>query len=676
MQDDAIFAEESAHLEDTQAKLQKALETARSVSRSAEETYAETKRYLVESRGELAPEEMLHSNLALQKVDLGAAAASDSASRLEKQLQQPYFARVDFESGGGVQATYLGTFAFRHRSESVISDWRSPVASLFYDYEPGPAAVETPAGRMEGTLMRKRQVRVEQGRLRYAMDSTSSVRDEVLQMELSRTSSSHMRTIVSSIQKEQNAIIRDEEAGTLVIQGAAGSGKTSIALHRVAYLLYHRRGSLSADRIALVSPNKVFGSYIANVLPELGEEPIRQLEMHELAEEVLDGMDVRRPRSFVDGVDPAWRDRARFKATASFADELLRFVDGAAEWIFRPKDVDFGAISLQADWLAERFASYAGVPIRERMGIVADDALALLRAETFERYAGELPTPSRLRGALSRMLVAKDAEALYRTFFKRWGHADMLSWKKGDPPEWEDALPLALCALAFEENERCRTTEHLVVDEMQDLTPVQHLALARLFPCDKTLLGDVNQLVDDRDAFDVHEVAAVYGGKVSTLSRSYRSTSEVMDFASHVNPSAAVESVERHGAPVEVARCGNTAGVVEKLGAIIETFRNGGHRTLGIVHKSEEVAKVYAQLLSRDYGVNLVTEDSTSFREGVTACSVRMAKGLEFDEVVVLDVDDAQYSTEFDRHLLYVAATRAMHELHVLYRVTPSRFLP
>ena len=335
------------------------------------------------------------------------------------------------------------------------------------------------------------------------------MRDEVLQMELARESSSQMRTIVSSIQKEQNDIIRDESAGTLVIQGAAGAGKTSIALHRVAYLLYRRRGRLTSDSVAVVSPNRVFGSYISNVLPELGEEPIRQLGMHELASQVLGPrVDVSQARSFVDGVDEAWRERAQFKATREFAERLTEFVDSCARWVFQARDLRLGELELDAEWLGARFASYSGVPFDERLEIVAEDALSHLSAETFERHGDGLPSAKRLRNELARMLAAKDPMALYREFFKRNGLRSMLEWRQGDPIEWEDAFPLALCSLAFRENDACRATGHLVIDEMQDLTPVQHVAVARLFRCEKTLLGDVNQLVDDRDAFGVEDVAA------------------------------------------------------------------------------------------------------------------------------------------------------------------------
>lgn len=258
------------------------------------------------SRGELAPEEAHLSAYELNRMDAQAALAHRSRGRLEKLLDSPYFARVDFvegeegasssagsaegETAAARQITYLGRFALTWENQALISDWRSPVAALFYDFEPGPAAFEAPAGRREGTLALKRQISIEEGQLRYAVDSSSSVRDEVLATVLGRTSDAKMHDIVSSIQREQNAVIRDEAPGTLIIQGVAGSGKTSIALHRVAYLLYRQKERLTSQSVAILSPSRVFSDYISGVLPELGEEPVRQWSLHDLAALLLEGI--------------------------------------------------------------------------------------------------------------------------------------------------------------------------------------------------------------------------------------------------------------------------------------------------------------------------------------------------------------------------------------------------
>ena len=253
---DAVRAEEEARLAETLGLVRAALGEAEALHGRIEDGYREAKRYQVAYRGEIDPAEAFQNELALAEVDRRAAQSHEAAAQLRKMLDAPYFARVDFaaDGEGEPEAFYLWRFSFAAEGRTVVSDWRSPVAALFYEHdETGPAAYEAPSGRVEGFLSRKRQLGVERGELVYAADSASSVRDEVLARELGRDSDRKMRAIVASIQAEQNRIIRDEEPGTLVIQGVAGSGKTSIALHRVAYLLYRRRGELSSRHVALSS---------------------------------------------------------------------------------------------------------------------------------------------------------------------------------------------------------------------------------------------------------------------------------------------------------------------------------------------------------------------------------------------------------------------------------------
>ena len=299
---------ERAHLAAVLGQVRAAVARSGALAARTEESHREAGAQLAASRGELAPEEAHLSAFELNRLDAQAAVAARSHRRLEKLLASPYFARVDFldgddaatrgagadpdasagpdaggtvSAGGAPEVTYIGRFAFTWENKAVVSDWRSPVAALFYDFEPGPAAFQAPAGERRGTLVRKRQVAVEEGRLVYAVDSSSSVRDEVLAQALSRSSDAKMHDIVASIQREQNAVIRDEAPGTLVIQGVAGSGKTSIALHRVAYLLYRQKERLSSQSVAILSPSRVFSDYISGVLPELGEEPVRSCRLHE-----------------------------------------------------------------------------------------------------------------------------------------------------------------------------------------------------------------------------------------------------------------------------------------------------------------------------------------------------------------------------------------------------------
>lgn len=709
----AIENEERSHLEEVLAAVRASVGRARDLAERAEASHREAGAQLAADRGELAPEEAHLSAFELNRMDVQAALAHRSHRRLEKLLASPYFARVDFaeegDTHGGpasdgeslpedrLQATYIGRFAFTWQNRALVSDWRSPVAALFYDFECGPAAFDAPGGRREGTLVLKRQIAVEDGRLRYALDSNSSVRDEVLAHALSRSSDAKMHDIVASIQHEQNAVIRDEVPGTLIIQGVAGSGKTSIALHRVAYLLYRQKERLSSQSVAILSPSRVFSDYISGVLPELGEEPVRQWSLHDVASLLLEGVaKVAPPRSFADEADLARAERAQVKGTEEFARQLASWLDeqlgekvagegafvsdvGKAPSIFDPHDLAVGGDVAEAGWLAERFAAYAPVPFEERLDLIAGDALELAHGKTFGRYAHAMPTRRELRSRLLRMMRAKNPLALYRRFLADTGQSALLKMASKGVVEWEDAFPLALCAVAFFGPDGFAATaavRHLVIDEMQDLPPVAHEVVERLFRCDKTILGDVNQLVDGRPVAAPETVATHYpGARVVRLMTSYRSTCEITELASRVLPVAGLVSVQRHGEPPRFVRCGDTAGVLAAVEEAVARWEASEHRTLGIIAKSDFLAARYAELLGRGRPVTLLTDETAVYPGGIVVASVRLAKGLEFDEAVLLDADGRQYASEADRNLLYVAVTRAMHALTVLYRDEPSPFL-
>ena len=600
----SIEAEEQAHLDEVLGAVRAAVDRARGLAERTEGSHREAGAQLAASRGELAPEEAHLSAYELNRMDAQAALAHRSRGRLEKLLDSPYFARVDFvegeegasssagsaegETAAARQITYLGRFALTWENQALISDWRSPVAALFYDFEPGPAAFEAPAGRREGTLALKRQISIEEGQLRYAVDSSSSVRDEVLATVLGRTSDAKMHDIVSSIQREQNAVIRDEAPGTLIIQGVAGSGKTSIALHRVAYLLYRQKERLTSQSVAILSPSRVFSDYISGVLPELGEEPVRQWSLHDLAVLLLEGITkVAPPVSAADEADPVRAARAAAKGTEAFAASLTAWLgaqlgekgsgDGkvAASELFEPRDLAVGGDVAEASWLAERFAAYAPVPFDERLDLIAGDALELAHGKTFGRYAHTMPTRRELRGRLLRMMRAKNPLALYKRFLADTGQSALFKAPAKGVVDWEDAFPVVLCALAFAGPDGFAPTSavrHLVIDEMQDLTPVQHEAISRLFRCDRTILGDVNQLVDGRAVSAPEAVAAHYpGARVVRLMTSYRSTSEIAELAARVMPVAGLVAVQRHGEAVRFARCGDTVGVLAAVNEAIDS---------------------------------------------------------------------------------------------------------
>lgn len=674
-----ITLEEENHLRQTLAMIHEAIASAEELVGQTEKSYQDHKTYMVEFRGEIDPSEQFQNELFLKEIDRNSAQAFISKKRLEKLLSSPYFARISFMSKDLSELTiaYIGRFTFSFNNESIISDWRSPIASLFYDFDIGEAVYEAPLGLIEGTLTEKRQIEIDNGKLLYAVETSSSIRDEVLEHELGKNSDEKMRTIVSSIQREQNRIIRDDMRGTLIIQGVAGSGKTSVALHRVAYLLYRYKDSLSFQAVAILSPNKVFGDYISKVLPELGEEPIKELYLRDIYERVLDdALIIQAQRSFVDDTSVEWKERASFKGSSEFARLILAYLEEVTTRIFVAEEISIGRHRIDAAWLEERFYSYGSLPILERINMLASDIVLDLSSQLMTLGIVALPTKGELKTKLTRMLIARDEVALYKLFYKEESLKKYFHMPSKDTVEWEDACALIFFKGAFVGFETFSEIKHLVVDEMQDLTPIQHMMMARLFTGEKTILGDYHQMVDADNTMNLELMESIYTDThVVELKRSYRSTIEIMELAGRVKDIPGLESVARHGEKPTLLACDNTLGVLEQLMRLIRDFEAGEHRTLGILHKSDVIAERYYELLVESQSLHLITPQSDSFENGVSISSIKMAKGLEFDEVVILDADSEHYSSDYDRNLLYVAITRAMHKLTILYRREPSKFL-
>ena len=355
------FPDEIAHLEEINQILDAALLAAASNVERIDKEYMDMKRYMADYRGEIDPHEMFQNQLGLRQIDGSGAFAVTVRDKIAKLKESPYFARIDFrtEPSDEVDTHYIGRFAFNHDNRLLISDWRSPLASMFYDYEVGPATYAAPVGEICGELTRKRQVKIKNGVMEYALESTVNIQDDVLPQELSQTSDEKMKSIIATIQREQNQIIRDEKSGTLIIQGVAGSGKTSIALHRIAFLLYRFKDRLSASNVTILSPNKVFGDYISSVLPELGEEPIFGIGFEDIARIQLEDVIGFEPdKDSFAATDAAWVARTQFKAPLAFVRMMDDFIARMPDVVFEPVDYAYGRFTATADYLRTRFAAY------------------------------------------------------------------------------------------------------------------------------------------------------------------------------------------------------------------------------------------------------------------------------------------------------------------------------
>lgn len=672
------FPDEIDHLAFISEKLEEALKQADDSVDRRDREYMETKSYMVEYRGEIDPHEMFQTELLLNQTDRSGAFAVEMRGKLSRLKDSPYFARIDFLEAGTTDPTvhYIGRYAFSHDDELLIFDWRAPIAGMYYDCQVGPAGYDAPAGRIEGALTRKRQFKIKDGVMEYALESADNVQDDILQRELSHTSDEKMKSIISTIQAEQNRIIRNEKAKTLIIQGVAGSGKTSIALHRIAFLLYRFQDRLNAKNVAILSPNKVFGDYISNVIPELGEEPIYEMSFADIAAVQLEGIvGFEADKDPLETPDEEWRQRARFRSTMEFVSLMDGYIKRMPDDIFSPGDYAFGRFTVEASWLQSRYRAYGSHPVKRRLSMLADDIRGRLESDNFMQE--DLPGSKAILKSLTAMLSIKDSLALYQDLYKQSGAAELLVLPAKKTLEWIDVYPFLYLHNAFAGLKESKLTKHLVIDEMQDYTPIQYAVLNLLFRCQKTILGDFGQSVNPNQLHTLDDIRRLYAdAEFVTLNKSYRSTCEIIRFAGEIG-NTSLDAVERHGREPSVIFCCDEQAELEEIKKAVRSFQTGNYASLGIILKTNIAARELFERLSAelDVPVQLISPESSSFRNGVSITSVQMSKGLEFDQVVIPRASRQTYCSEYDRGLLYIACTRAMHELTLLFSGAPTEFI-
>lgn len=642
------------------------------------------KAYMWDSRAEMDHLEKISARQSIEQSVTSGDFLLARKRRLQKLRQSPYFGRVDFTRRGsdGPEACYIGVHGFydEHSKSHLVYDWRAPISTLFYDFETGVAAFTSPDGEVSGEIIGKRQLRIRDGELQFVFESSLNIVDDILQEELARASDEGMRNIVATIQRDQNAIVRNEHAHTLIIQGVAGSGKTSIALHRVAFLLYRFRDSLSSKDILIISPNRVFAAYIANVLPELGEESIGEIGMEQLADELL-SHEVRfqtffeQTATLAEKHDSALQKRIEFKSTVGFLEKLSEYAEHVESSRFAAVDVRLGQRIIPDTFVAECFARHPRVALTERLRRVQNEIETAIRVHY--RYEITPEEVRALREALKGMHRSTTLRQAYKACFDWLGQPGMFK-TVGGKLEYADVFPLIYLKMRLEGIENpYQEIKHLLIDEMQDYTPVQYAVLARLFSCRKTVLGDVAQSVNPYSASRIEDVRrALFGASFVTLTRSYRSTLQIMEFVQRISPNPELVPMQRHGPPPRVISCPTRAAELDAIRAEIADFKASGQRSFGIVCKTDKQARRLAEsLAAAGIELRLFDANSTAFTTGVVVCSAHMSKGLEFDRVLVPGVTKAAYATPMDRNLLYVACTRAMHALVLTHTGEPSGFL-
>lgn len=616
--------------------------------------------------------------------------------RFRKMMDSPFFGRVDFcyEGEDEPEIFYIGiaNLAEENGGLPLIYDWRAPVSGLFYDFDKGPASYQAPLGEIHGDIAAKWQYKIRGGKMIYEFESDVKIDDEILKAELGSNGDVQLKNIIRTIQKEQNAIIRNTSDRIMVIQGAAGSGKTSIALHRIAYLLYHDRKNLKSSSVLVLSPNGVFSDYISHILPELGEENIREMSFDLFAYKRLKNVvsDCEDRYDLIERQIAGLCDEKLLKEKLSrdFLDRMEGYLVELEDSLMNFRDVEHrGVVKKEQEIIELFYFKFMDIPLLSRMDAVAEYFID--EVETLKGF--DLPDEEReaVKSRFYRMYETRDLYVLYNRFLRQEGFPSLpqIQYEKRKL-RYEDVYPVLYLKYRLETQQEDSGVRHLIVDEMQDYSMIQYLIIQRLFKCRMTILGDREQTMDGEQQDVLTFLPRIFGKDIRriVMNKSYRNTVEIASYANKLAGITEVELFERHGKPVVEKEF---PGLEEALESVVRELRLEKQAVLAgnadegvediisyetaavIARTADEAREAYYILKERleaegfdtKERLSLLHRDSTNFKKGLTVTTFYMAKGLEFDQVFsVFPGEDRSPIVERAR---YIAATRALHELYM-----------
>ena len=615
---------------------------------------------------------------------------------LEKMIKSPYFARIDFkfDDEDEFEKIYIGRSSLRKNSyqEMYVYDWRSPIASVFYRFMTGEAFYDAPCGRITGELNLKRQYEIKNGILEYFFDSDVQIVDEFLRQLLSQNTTAKMKAIVETIQHEQDVVIRDMENDLLMVQGVAGSGKTSIALHRAAYLMYQGlQTKLSANNIMIISPNSIFEQYISNVLPELGEDNVISSVFEDILSALLIGRKIQSRNDFLENliVNSKYKEISRnsieFKTSSFFREILDQFlIDIPRQWIeFEDvyyegkcvvsrqilKDKILGrtetplGIKLEQleDYILEQiFGTGKGRGHKEEKNLIKQEIQKFIKIDIVELYKILFSNEAYFYSLLQNSNLSQGIKSIWE-YTRENLEADRLYY--------DDAIAIAYLYLKIYGTNKYKNIKQVVIDEAQDYYPLQYEIFNLLFSNAKfTILGDMKQTLAKKEDISFYEqIQKILNKKKSSLimlDKSFRCTNEILNFSlKFIEQSSQIKSFNRNGDSPKVFIADNSEIFIDKIVEEIKLCQEKGFQSICLICKTEKNSTYLFNKIKHKLDIQLIKNGSVSDLQGVFILPVYMSKGLEFDAVLICDADSQNYHDEDDKNLLYVACTRALHKL-------------
>lgn len=649
---------------------------------------------------------------------------------LKRNYQKPYFARIDFTIDGENEdkECYLGKVGVIDENNNIVTiDWRAPIASVYYDSSLGKASYEAPEGTITGDLTLKRQYDIEDGELLGFRDVDLVSNDEILAPYLSSSANNRLKNIVASIQSEQNSIIREKINKNLIIQGVAGSGKTTVALHRIAYLVYNYINDIMPEQYMVIGPNKFFVNYISGVLPDLDVANVSQLTYDEVVSKVLNekfnfvssGIKLDEENKDMVQVYKKQKGKMEFKkAIDKFAKEYIDNIFGGSDLevdgyvivkgsiinrIYEEVKNDFlykDNLNKQIDrvsllvskYIEDNYSSINSGIWNQYMNKSKNISDANKKEEMKKHNNAKSQLEKKCKSALKKYFKKSDPKIipLYIEFLsniKKYIDLNIdnldsiinndITKLKAKKVEFEDLAPLLYLKSSIKNIKEYEELRHVVIDEAQDLGEFNFYALKKVMPkATFSIFGDLAQSIYQYRSIDnwndVQDKAFDNDCEVKHLLKSYRSTYEIIDSANkvieHIGMKEAVPVI-RHGS--EVSYEDNDKQNMTKVVDFINDCEKENYKSAAIITKTEEEAKdLYKRIIKNNFSVNLIDSKNTEYNGGLCIMPCYLAKGLEFDSVLISNASESVYNSKSisDMKLLYVAMTRALHKLTILYQ--------
>ena len=625
----------------------------------------EFKKFMWDNRTDMDPTEL---KTMMSDNDLEVRLMMNKGEYLQKLFKiqnNPYFGRVVFNNGKEMDDVYIGiTHVIDDDNNYYVHDWRSPICNLFYDYEVGRASYLAPMGKIDGEITLKRQYTIQDGKLLHIFDNNINIDDELLQEVLASESDDKMKNIVNTIQAEQNTVIRNTDDKNLIVQGIAGSGKTSVALHRIAFLLY-KIENLNSNNVLIFSPNKVFSEYISNVLPELGEDNTMQTTINDFLD--MEIKEFNHVETFTDFIERSYTNKddfefIKYKQSDMVYEDIDEYIDNICQNIRFKDDLftrDYSYTISELNYMLN--VRYEKFSLGERIKFMAEKI-------SENNFNGSVSRSKKIaRELYDRLSISLDLVMIYINFFtSRFSKIKKdISYIKSNKNmlNYDDACLYVYMKCRLYGYNYNTYIKEIVIDEAQDYSLGQLKLISKIFRnASYTILGDINQTINPYYKYEsLADICKILpDSKYIELSKTYRSSQEIVEFSNQVLKLNHMCVIRRSENVPVIMR--DDRDIEKQLREDVTECEKYG-KSMAIITKNQEECDYIYEML-KDMGISKVDDSKKKFNRKFKVIPVYMAKGLEFDSVIIYTDKNNKY-TEDEKYLYYVAITRAQHKLIV-----------